>query len=44
MVRRDLAGLPVEQIRGRPEQAAQVTLARVRASANRFLLHRAADH
>jgi arginase len=39
LVRRDLARLPVEQIRGRPEQAAEEALARVSASANRFLLH-----
>jgi arginase len=39
LVRRDLARLPVEQIRGRPEQAAEEALARVSASADRFLLH-----
>ena len=36
LVRRDLAGLPAEQIHGRPEQAAEQALARVRASADRF--------
>jgi arginase family enzyme len=35
----ELAGLPAEQIRGRPEQAAEEALARLRASADRFLLH-----
>jgi arginase len=39
LVRRDLAGLPAERIRGRPRQAAEEALARVRASADRFLLH-----
>jgi arginase len=39
LVRRDLAGLSVEQIGGRPRQAAEEALARVRASAERFLLH-----
>jgi len=39
LVRRDLAGLPAERIRGRPEPAAQEALARVGASADRFLLH-----
>jgi arginase len=39
LVRRDLAGLPAERVRGRPEQAAEEALARVRASADRFLLH-----
>jgi arginase len=39
MVRRELAGLPVEQVRGRPAQAAEEALARVSASADRFLLH-----
>jgi arginase len=39
LVRRELAGLPAEQIRGRPEPAAEEALARVRASADRFLLH-----
>jgi arginase len=39
LVRRDLAGLSVEQIGGRPRQAAEEALARVRASADRFLLH-----
>jgi arginase len=39
LVRRDLAGLPAERIHGRPEQAAEEALARVLASADRFLLH-----
>jgi arginase len=39
MVRRELPGLPVEQVRGRPAQAAEEALARVSASADRFLLH-----
>ena len=39
LVRRDLAGLPAERVRGRPEQAVEEALARVRASADRFLLH-----
>jgi len=39
LVRRDLAGLPVEQVRGRPEQAAEEALARLGTSADRFLLH-----
>jgi arginase len=39
LVGRDLAGLPAERIRGRPGQAAEEALARVRASADRFLLH-----
>jgi arginase len=39
LVRRDLAGLPAEQIRGRPEPAAEQALARVHTSADRFLLH-----
>jgi arginase len=39
LVRRDLAGLPAKQIHGRPEQAAEQALARVRASADRFLVH-----
>jgi arginase len=39
LVRRDLAGLPAERIRGRPEQAAEEALARVCASADQFLLH-----
>jgi arginase len=39
LVRRHLAGLPVEQIRGRPEQATEEALARVGASADRFVLH-----
>ena len=39
LVRRDLARLPTERIRGRPEQAAEQALARVGASADRFLLH-----
>ena len=39
LIRRHLAGLPAEQIRGRPEQAAEEALARVRVSADRFLLH-----
>ena len=39
LVRRDLAGLPAEQIRGRPEQAAEEALARLRSSADRFLVH-----
>ena len=39
LVGRDLAGLPAERIRGRPEQAAEEALARVRTSAGRFLLH-----
>ena len=39
LVRRNLAGLPAEQIRGRPEQAAEEALARLRSSADRFLLH-----
>jgi arginase len=39
LVRRDLAGLPTERIRGQPEQAAEEALARVSASADRFLLH-----
>jgi arginase family enzyme len=39
LVRRDLAGLPADRIRGRPEQAAEEALALVRASTDRFLLH-----
>jgi arginase len=39
LVRRNLAGLPAEQIHGRPEQAAEQALARMRASADRFLVH-----
>jgi arginase len=39
LVRRDLAVLPVEQIRGRPRQAAEEALARVRASADRLVVH-----
>ena len=39
LVRRDLAGLPAERIHGRPEQSAEEALARVRASADRFLVH-----
>ena len=39
LVRRELAGLPAERIHGRPEQAAEQALERVRASADRFLLH-----
>ena len=39
LVRRDLAGLPAERIRGRPEQAAEEALARVGASADRLLVH-----
>jgi arginase len=39
LVRRDLAGLPAEHIRGRPEPAAEEALARLRTSADRFLLH-----
>jgi arginase len=39
LVRRNLAGLPAGQIRGRPEQAAEEALARLRSSADRFLLH-----
>ena len=39
LVGRELAGLPAERIRGRPEQAAEDALARVRTSADRFLLH-----
>jgi arginase len=39
LVRRDLSGLPVERIHGRPDQAAEEALARVRASADRFLVH-----
>jgi arginase len=39
LVRRDLAGLPAERIRGRPAQAAEEALARVGASADRFLVH-----
>jgi hypothetical protein len=39
LVRRDLAGLPAEQIRGRPEQAAEQALARVGAAGDWFLLH-----
>jgi arginase len=39
LVRRDLPRLPVEQVRGRPGQAAGEALARVRAAADRFLLH-----
>jgi arginase len=39
LVRRDLARLPAEQIRGRPQQAAEEALARVRASADRFVVH-----
>ena len=39
LVRRDLAGLPAERIRGRPAQAAEEALARVGASADRFLIH-----
>jgi arginase len=39
LVRRDLPRLPAEQIRGRPKQAAEEALARMSASADRFLLH-----
>jgi arginase len=39
LVRRDLPRHPVEQIRGRPREAAEEALARVSASADRFLLH-----
>jgi arginase len=39
VVRRDLAGMPVDQVRGRPRKAAEEALARVSASADRFLLH-----
>jgi arginase len=39
LVRRDLDGLAAERIHGRPEQAAEEALARVLASADRFLLH-----
>jgi arginase len=39
LVRRDLAGLPAERVRGRPRQAAEEALARVGAAADRFLLH-----
>jgi arginase len=39
LVRRDLAGLPAERIRGRPEQAAEEALARLRAAGDWFLLH-----
>jgi arginase len=39
LLRRGLSGLPAEQVRGRPRQAAEEALARVGVSADRFLLH-----
>jgi arginase len=39
LVRRNLAGVPAERIRGRPRQAAEEALARLAATADRFLLH-----
>jgi arginase family enzyme len=39
LVRRNLPRHPAEQIRGRPREAAEEALARVSASADRFLLH-----